>query len=288
MCRMTSSACKVTSVYIYAQTKHKSACWNMLQGIRPSRGRASFTSSHCPLPLKTETASERILRLFRAIKAQSGVEGRRRRCHSFEAFRTNLAEHRFYAVISPFYASSNKANGPWEICKYGSNWPVRTAAPPVKRADGEGERKSRLDSAATLTHFIKSRRSRYALGQCTILERAIQPSAAAPSLPPRVSHSDVWQACRCSVKCTLFLPHTSPYLPGTGGVDGGPPSAFGSPSSVSDTSEEQISPASERSSYQSFGVRRRELARDARRTGRGKERSRHQASSVNCVEMRIA
>ncbi len=47
-------------------------------------------------------------------------------CHTIKAFWMNLAEHRFYRFISLFYAPANKANGAKEICKYESNWPVRT------------------------------------------------------------------------------------------------------------------------------------------------------------------
>lgn len=47
---------------------------------------------------------------------------------------------------------------------------------PSQTGDSEGESTSRLDSAATLTHFIKSFCMHYAWGQCTILEQVFQHS----------------------------------------------------------------------------------------------------------------
>lgn len=62
-------------------------------------------------------------------------------CHILKAFWMNLAEHRFYRLISLFYAPANKANGAKEICKYESNWPVRTTVPQSNGWQWRGEHK---------------------------------------------------------------------------------------------------------------------------------------------------
>ncbi len=62
-------------------------------------------------------------------------------CHPIKAFWMNLAEHRFYRFISLFYAPANKANGAKEICKYESNWPVRTTVPQSNGWQWRGEHK---------------------------------------------------------------------------------------------------------------------------------------------------
>jgi len=69
---------------------------------------------------------------------------------------------------------------------------------PSQTGDSEGESTSRLDSAATLTHFIKSFCVHYAWGQCTILEQVFQ-----HSLP--LSFSLFFKSTACSIFLYFYI-----------------------------------------------------------------------------------